>query len=208
MRVYVARHGETDWNVAGRYQGRRESTLTPLGRRQAAALATAMTAAGVQRVVSSPLARCVESARPTAERLRVPLERDERLIEIAHGTWEGRLKDEIAASDAERWRTWREEPGRVAFEGGETLPDVRKRWSAFARDLRPSVPTLVVTHDAVLRVALLEALGHSLDDFWEMSVENGGYAEFDVDGGTWTPVTVNATAHLAGLRVSTTGQAL
>lgn len=208
MRVYVARHGETDWNRAGRYQGRRESTLTELGRAQAEALAGAMVRENVGRVVTSPLARCVDTARPTADRLGLALERDERLIEIAHGTWEGRLRDEIAANDPERWRAWRHDPARVAFAGGETLRDVHERWRAFARDLRPAAPTLVVTHDAVVRVALLDARARPLDAFWDTSVENGGYASFDVDGEEWTLVEEGAAAHLSGVRASTEGQAL
>ena len=119
MRVYVARHGETTWNLAGRYQGRRESELTELGMRQALALADAMDEAGVGRVVSSPLLRCTATARPSADRRGVEVETDDRLIEIAHGTWEGRLRDELAANDPERYRAWRRDPARVQFENGE-----------------------------------------------------------------------------------------
>ena len=57
---------------------------------------------GLGRVVSSPLGRCVETAEPAAQRARLPVETDERLIEIAHGTWEGRMRDEIAQNDGAR----------------------------------------------------------------------------------------------------------
>ena len=88
MRVYVARHGETTWNLAGRYQGRRESALTALGMSQAFALAGAIVQARVERVVSSPLLRCTATAKVAADRLNVRVERDDRLIEIAHGASE------------------------------------------------------------------------------------------------------------------------
>jgi broad specificity phosphatase PhoE len=208
MRVYLARHGETTWNLAGRYQGRRESALTALGMRQALALADAMSAARVSRVVSSPLLRCSATALPSAERANVALETDDRLIEIAHGTWEGRLRDEIAANDPARYHAWRKDPARVAFVGGETLGDVRERWRAFAASFAPALPALVVTHDAVVRVALLEALGQELDAFWEATVENGAYALFEVDDGRWQLLEPCVTDHLAGLRASTEGQAL
>ncbi|HKE36237.1 MAG TPA: histidine phosphatase family protein, partial [Candidatus Baltobacteraceae bacterium] len=94
MRLYVARHGETDWNYEGRYQGQRESTLTELGRRQAEALAGALADSGARRILSSPLRRCVDTARPLAERLGISVETDDRLLEIAHGNWEGRLRAE------------------------------------------------------------------------------------------------------------------
>ncbi len=208
MRVFVARHGETTWNVAGRYQGRRESTLTPRGERQAQALVAPMRAAGVGRVISSPLMRCVETARPTAAALELTLERDERLIEIAHGTWEDRLREEIAANDPERYHAWRHDPANVAFENGETLGDVVERWNAFAGALHPIVPTLVVTHDAVLRVAIVATTGRGLDRFWDAQVENGAYAVFEVDAGTWTLVDERVNAHLATDRAAVEGQAL
>ena len=56
-----------------------------------------------------------------AERLNLPLETDDALIEIAHGTWEGRMRDEIAANDPVRYADWRERPAEVAFEDGESL---------------------------------------------------------------------------------------
>lgn len=208
MRVYVARHGETTWNLAGRYQGRLESELTALGMRQAGALAEAMSAVAVGRVVSSPLLRCAETARPTAERLNLRLETDERLIEIAHGTWEGRLRDELAANDPDRYRAWRHDPARVHFENGESLADVLARWRDFAASFRPSHPALVVTHDAVVRVAILAATGRSLDAFWDAHVENGAYAELEVTEAGWTLLRENVAEHLGALRVPIDGQAL
>jgi broad specificity phosphatase PhoE len=208
MRVNLARHGETTWNLAGRYQGRLESELTPLCVRQARALAAAMSAIPVGRVVSSPLRRCTETARFTAETVKVPVETDERLIEIAHGTWEGRLRDELAANDPERYRAWRHDPAHVRFENGESLADVLARWNDFAASFRPMVPALVVTHDAVVRVAILAATGRDLEAFWEARVENGAYAEFDVAADGWSLLRENVTDHLGALRASIEGQAL
>jgi broad specificity phosphatase PhoE len=208
MRVYVARHGETTWNLAGRYQGRLESELSPLGERQALALADAMTAAGVRRVVSSPLRRCTATAQPTAERAGVLVVTDERLIEIAHGTWEGRYRDELAANDPVRYRAWREDPAHVQFEHGENIADVLARWRTFAASFAPNAPSLVVTHDAVVRVALVDATARRLDDFWTTRVENGAYAAFDVDGGRWALVDECVADHLGALRAPIEGQAL
>ncbi|HEY0396583.1 MAG TPA: histidine phosphatase family protein [Candidatus Elarobacter sp.] len=208
MRVYVARHGETTWNAAGRYQGRLESELSALGARQAEALADAMAALNVRRTISSPLKRCVETAQPSAARANVAVETDERLIEIAHGTWEGRLRDEIAANDPERYRAWRHDPAHVRFVQGESIGDVLERWRGFARAFRPDAPALVVTHDAVVRVALLDAARRELDAFWEARVENGAYAEFDVTTAGWSLLRENVAGHLGALRASIEGQAL
>jgi broad specificity phosphatase PhoE len=208
--VYVARHGETTWNLAGRYQGRRESGLTGLGMRQGMALAQAFTTQEprIERIIASPLVRCAATAQFVAERLNLPLETDVRLIEIAHGTWEGRLRDEIAANDPETFRAWKERPADVSFDGGETVADVRDRWRDFASTLATDVPTLVVTHDAVVRIALLEADSRPLDDFWGVEVENAAYAIFTVNRGTWQVRQSLFKAHLDGLRADTEAQAL
>jgi len=210
MRVYVARHGETTWNLAGRYQGRRESALTALGVQQGFALADAFERIEprIERIVASPLLRCSATAKFVADRLNIALETDDRLLEIAHGTWEGRLRDEIAADDPERFRAWKERPGAVAFEGGETLAQVQARWLNFAASFPDGPPALIVTHDAVVRVAILAAQGRALDDLWAVQVENAGFAEFDVAAGRWTLHNESANAHLAGLQAAIGGQAL
>jgi broad specificity phosphatase PhoE len=213
--IWLARHGETTWNVAGRYQGRLESTLTPLGERQAAALAAYFVArakggeAVPERIWSSPLLRCTATAQPSATALGVPIECAELLIEIGHGTWEGRYREDIAREDPERYRSWREEPALVAFDGGETLADVLARWRTFADALaRETRHALVTTHDAVLRCALLDLLGRPLGDFWKMRVENGAFALLASDGQRLSLVRECEVDHLRDLRAEVSGQAL
>lgn len=213
--VWLARHGETTWNLAGRYQGRLESALSARGVRQGFALADAFGASLARgepvptRIVSSPLLRCHATARFVATRLGVAIEIDERLIEIAHGTWEGRYRDELAANDAARYRTWREHPAAASFEGGETLVDVRDRWRAFATDLAArDEDTLVVTHDAVVRCALVDLAGRSLDEIWTVRVENAGYARLERRDGALVVAEACVDAHLGPLRADVATQAL
>jgi broad specificity phosphatase PhoE len=212
--IYIARHGETTWNVAGRYQGRLESPLSALGVAQAHALAEyfgalAERGAAVRHIVSSPLVRCTQTAQAVADRLGLAVSVDERLIEIAHGTWEGRYRDEIAANDPQRYRTWRNDPEHVAFERGETLRDVVARYRSFAASLvHATADTLVVTHDAICRVALLEAMGRPLHDFWRVHVENGAFAVLHADGERLSVVEECHAEHLASLRAPLEGQAL
>lgn len=213
--IWLARHGETTWNLAGRYQGRLESALSGLGMQQGMALGQhfferlGRGEPVPARIVSSPLLRCVATARLGAQRLGLPVEIDERLIEIAHGTWEGRYRDELAANDPERYRRWREDPARVAFEGGETLADVRERWRSFANDVAErDEPLLVVTHDAVVRCALVDLEGRPLDDFWRTRVENGAYALLARERGVLRVARECVHEHLAGIRADVKIQAL
>ncbi len=213
--IAVARHGETTWNLAGRYQGRLESDLTPRGESQARALAAALRvmpgplATLPKRIISSPLRRCRNTAAPLAELLGLPIEIDDRLIEIGHGSWEGLLREEIAEQDPVRYAAWRTAPASVRFEGGEMLADVAKRWHDFAAELAAaSEATVVVTHDAVVRIALLLLEGRPLDDLWKVPVENAAFARLERVDGKLVLITESVTSHLAALRTSTAGQAL
>ena len=213
--IWLARHGETTWNVTGRYQGRLESKLSELGVRQGLALARHFSHGREggevvpERVVSSPLSRCTATALMSADRLGLGVETDERLIEIAHGSWEGRYRDELAANDPDRYRMWRNDPAHVAFDGGETLAAVLARWRSFASDLiARSEPTLVVTHDAVVRCALLDLRDRALDDFWKTRVENAAFALIERAGGRLRLVEECVYAHLEDLRADVSEQAL
>ncbi len=206
--VVVARHGETAWNRAGRYQGRRESALSDLGRRQAQALARALGTEPIARIVSSPLQRCVATAQPLAEQRGIALETDADLLEIDHGSWEGRLRAEVARDDGARLAAWAAAPASVRFPGGESLAEVAARWAAFARALDADATVVVVTHDVVVRVALLAATGGPLGDLWSVPAVNGGYARLAVERGVWRVLAPCVDAHLEGLRADLRRQAL
>jgi broad specificity phosphatase PhoE len=210
VKLYIARHAETTWNLAGRYQGRRESALSALGIQQGFALGGALAGADPPpaRIITSPMERTRATAAFVAERLNLPLENDDALIEIAHGTWEGRLRDEIAANDPALYATWRERPAEVVFEEGESLRDVAARWQRFRAVLAVDRPTLLVTHDAIVRAALLNIAGRPLSDFWSVRVENAAYAVVDVEGNRWSLIQESVNDHLAGQRAATESQAL
>lgn len=210
MIVLVARHGETTWNLAGRYQGRLQSALSALGVRQGLALAEALAheTPRVNRIVSSPLLRCTATAQFVADRLDLRVSIDERLIEIGHGDWEGRLRDEIMRDEPQNWYLWKNKPTEITFSSGDSMQKVAERWYAFISDQTFTVPTLVVTHDAVVRAALCLAQGFSLDDMWKVRMENAAYARFDADADTLRLIDPCVNAHLQGLRADIARQAL
>ncbi|HKU68228.1 MAG TPA: histidine phosphatase family protein [Candidatus Baltobacteraceae bacterium] len=208
VNVYIARHGETTWNAVGRYQGRLETPLSPLGQAQAQALAQALESQEIGRIISSPLSRCVQTALPLSAHIGVPLETDPLLLEIAHGTWEGRYRDEIASTEPELYRTWRECPQLVKFQGGESLADVLERWKRFVQQFEPRENTLLVTHDIVVRLALLERTGRPMEDLRHVRALNAAYALFEVSAGAWTLRRECVGEHLSGLAADPEKQAL
>jgi probable phosphoglycerate mutase len=126
-RLLLIRHGETDWNVEGRYQGQEDPPLNDRGRDQSLLLAEKLSGIPLEVLYSSPLARARETARALEERFGVPLHFEPRLMEIHLGDWGNRLATEVAVRDAERYRRWETDPWSVTPPGGENLFQVRER---------------------------------------------------------------------------------
>lgn len=173
MRVLLARHGETLWNAEGRYQGQIDIPLSPVGERQAALLFERLKDVRITRAVASPLSRAKRTAEVALGESRAAmLDLDAELMEIAHGTWEGKLASEIREEDGARLQAWREAPDTVLMPGagGESLPIVLERaWRGFERacaGLGDDDTLLLVAHDAVNRVILCRVLGVPMSKVW------------------------------------------
>jgi glucosyl-3-phosphoglycerate phosphatase len=159
-RLLIWRHGRTEWNATGRFQGQLDPPLDAEGRNQAARVAPHLVAAGLSPddtvVVSSDLVRAAETAAVLAELLGVPLTLDPRLREHGLGTWEGLTRDEVAARYPEQYADW--VAGRpVRDRGGEQPASVAERALAAVADLPPVGAAVLVTHGGTAG-RLLEAL--------------------------------------------------
>jgi broad specificity phosphatase PhoE len=212
VRLLLVRHGESTWNAEGRYQGRRDAPLSPRGARQAEALAQRLATDDSIRpraIVSSPLSRARDTAAPTAQALGLEIDVDPDLVEISHGEWEGLLKSEIELRWPAMFAAWRAAPESVHFPDGESLADVRARWLSFVSDVeRSPSPLFVVTHDVIVRLAVLQARGQPLSAFNTLAAENAAISAFDYDKGVLTLVSLNEGSHLGEHRADPSAQAL
>jgi len=155
--VYLARHGETDWNLQQRWQGHTDVALNPTGHAQARGLAEAMASVPLAGIVSSDLLRASETARIVAEGLGLPVAyTDIDLRERAFGVFEGLTRDQCITRHPEAWRAWVAE--QRAPHGGEEPHAVAARMTrAIARaasHFAGGGPILLVTHGSALRAAV------------------------------------------------------
>ena len=153
--VYLARHGQTEYNAKLRFQGHLPVPLDATGREQAAALAEAAVPYGFVVLIASPLERSMETARIVGARIGLEPSPDERLVETDCGDWTDRPMDEVRAEDPERFQAWVDGDPDFRFPGGESFTEQSARVQAAMADIRTyEHPTLVVSHRHTMRYAL------------------------------------------------------
>lgn len=191
--LILVRHGQTQANADGRLLGRADPPLTELGRRQACAIADIV--ARDARVVSSPLVR----ARDTAAALGLPVEVDDRWIEVDYGEFEGERPGDVP-SDV--WRRWREDPDFVPG-GGESLEDVARRVRAACESLSTEAverEVVVVSHVSPIKAAVAWALGVGPSVAWRTYLDVASVCRIAIGPHGPTLLTFNETSHLGTLR--------
>jgi broad specificity phosphatase PhoE len=190
--LILVRHGQTDANAAGLLLGRSDPALTDLGRRQAAAVALAV--GSPARVLSSPLAR----ARDTAAAIGLPVEVDDRWIELDYGRF-----DQVPVDDVpdELRRRWQADP-ELAPPGGESLSTVGRRVRSACEDLlgeAAAADVVVVSHVSPIKAAVAWALGVGEGVAFRLHLDVAGICRIAV--GPARPVlhSFNDCAHLAAV---------
>ncbi|MBJ17806.1 MAG: histidine phosphatase family protein [bacterium] len=156
-RMLLIRHGETPWNVAGRWQGHADPDLTEEGWGQARSVALALAAESLRpwsHIVASDLSRARQTASVLAEKLSLSIEIDVRLRELDVGSWSGLTRAEIEGRDRETLLAFESGEPTIRPGGGESRVEIRERAHDFVRDLagrRSGAHVIVVTHLGVIR---------------------------------------------------------
>lgn len=199
-RLLVWRHGRTEWNARGRFQGQLDPPLDGTGRRQAARAATALAAAvGPDAlVVSSDLDRARATAQALADELGTSVRVDPRLREHGLGSWEGLTREDVARDLPEQYADWM--AGRpVRGRGGEDPAEVARRALAALADLPAAPVAVVVTHGGTggrLVEALLGLGPEHRRVFGPLG--NCAWTELAFQGTRWRVLRHNASADPSG----------
>ncbi len=165
--LHVVRHGRTADNAAGRLLGRADPDLDDVGRRQAAAVAASFD--GVDRLISSPLARCRQTAEAIGARFGLEVEVDDRWIELDYGEFD---RMGLSSVPPETWAAWQADPG-FRPPGGETLLELADRVGGALHELAPTAvdhDVVVVCHVSPIKAAVAWALGVDIGISWRSHV--------------------------------------
>jgi probable phosphoglycerate mutase len=205
-RFLLIRHGETDWNRAGKFQGQIDVPLNDNGRNQASLAAEFLKDTPIHFGFTSPMLRPKETAEIILKYHQgVDLRSDADLREISHGLWEGKFESEIDTEYPGELDRWRNQPESVQMPEGENLQDVWDRatvaWQSILSQVGNETQTgIVVAHDATNKVLLCHLMGLGMADFWKIKQGNGAVTVIDYPQGIeGQPViqALNITSHLS-----------
>ncbi len=185
MKLFLTRHGQTDWNTAGRYQGQSNTPLNETGLHQAEQIAKRLSKETIHAIYSSDLSRALDTAnkiqalQPTAKTVIT----DTRWRELSFGDWEGLTYQEMSAQSPELFKAWMKDPLTVSTPNGETLAQLAERVKAAFDEIKrehKDQTVLVVAHSGSLQSLLAVTLGVDLNRYWQFRISQASLSELNV----------------------------
>jgi broad specificity phosphatase PhoE len=180
---YLIRHGSNDYfthTIVGRALG---IHLNDAGRSEAGQLAKGLANEGIQKIFSSPLERCRETAEPLSKKLSVEVQIADALLEVDFGDWTDKKFAELEPT--EHWKRWNYFRGGVRAPNGETMIEVQSRVVGFIQKLHDQFPNeriALFSHGDPLRAALIHFLGAPTELIRRIEISPAGVSVLTMDG--------------------------
>lgn len=201
-RLLLIRHGQTEWNKLGKYQGQSDVALSEEGLEQARCLAEHFPVEKLDAVYASDLFRAMVTARTVADRFGLAVQKEEAFRELSFGDWEGLTYQEIVEGWPEAMSNFLTHPDVMKIPHGETFAQVQARamgrlWEIVAEHEAKDHVVAIFAHGAVLRTMLTALMHMPLSHVWTLSQYNTAVSIVRFDEGRPTVELLNSTAHLA-----------
>ena len=215
-RIFLIRHGETNWNKEGRFQGQIDIPLNENGKNQARKTFEYLRNVSFNKAFSSSMHRPYETAQIILQDNKdLKIEKIDSLVEISHGLWEGKLEAEIRETWPVLLKNWHDKPEEVTMPEGESIKNVSERsveaFKKICSSQKDNDLSLLVAHDAVNKTLICNILGINYSDIWMIKQGNGGITIIDLFNDPSKPPLISAlniTTHLGGIIDSTASGAL
>ena len=175
--IWLVRHGQTDWNLTGRWQGQAPHApgLNDMGRAQALDLQNQLKDIKISTIYSSDLLRARQTAELIAEPLGLTVILEPRLCEMNLGAWEGMLSSEVEAQFPQELAARVQNPFHARAPQGESPSDMAERVVAAVNDIakeHTAESVIIVSHGVSLAIIICHAKGFPLDEVYEHIPEN------------------------------------
>ncbi|UOA09811.1 histidine phosphatase family protein [Methylobacter sp. S3L5C] len=162
LKIYLLRHGETEYSRRGAYCGALDPELTPEGSQMAQAFADAYRSVSWSAIYASPMKRTVATAQPLCEAVGLPMQTRDGLKEIGYGAWEDKEQDDVRVRYEQDYIRWLTEPAWNPPTDGETAVQVASRALPIISEIESNYKNgnvLVVSHKATIRIILCSLMG-------------------------------------------------
>ena len=205
-RVYLVRHGTTEWNKEEIFRGRADCKLNETGQAEARALAEYFVDIPLEAIYASPLSRAMETAQAIAVAKGLRVIPDSDFVDIDFGEWQGLPLREVREKYSDLYRLWRERPQAITFPGGENLAGVRARaWKGLQKVVQknPEKTALIISHRVVTKVLICAVLGLDDSHFWHIKQDTTAVNCFEYARGFFVTSLINDTCHLKSIHSHT-----
>lgn len=175
VEITLVRHGQTDWNLARRFQGQTDIPLNQTGIEQANELASVLVGEQFDAIYASDLSRASQTATIIAETLGVTFTKDARLREICKGVFEGMVYDEVKEKYPDELQRDHDDPVNSRTPGAETVAEVAERMRAVADEIaarHPGGRILLVSHGLAVSTLFCQANQISLTEVYKHIPDN------------------------------------
>lgn len=173
--LYIARHGQTVWNAQNRVCGITDVELTEHGKEQAINLAHEVEEKGIDRILSSPLKRAVETSKVVSEMCRIPFEIDERLVEQNYGIYEGVDRTNADFLNNKRCFVFK-------YPNGESMMQVAHRVYELLDEIKDNYRdknVLIISHGGVCRIIHTYFVDMTNEEFFNYTLQNAKLEKYD-----------------------------
>ena len=190
---YLVRHGVTS-HTGHRLSGRMPDIhLSDAGRGEAEVVATSLAKVRLKSIYSSPIDRCIETARTIADKHGLPVRTRKDLAEVEYGTWTNKSLKTVARTKL--WSSVQKWPAGTRFPEGESFVEIQSRGVAVLEDLRTRHPKdriCVVSHGDVIRLVMAHYMGIHLDLFQRILITPASISVLSVTDSGPVVLTLNA----------------
>ena len=198
-KIFLIRHGETEWNKIGKLQGSSDIDLLPEGIEQARLLVKHAPFNSVDAIYSSDLKRAIETAEILAEKFDLPVIKERGLRETSFGTWEGRYLSELAKENPQGFEKFFTQPDKVKPPNGETFLQSQARIMNALEEIiadNEDKNIIVVSHGAAIRLIICAALVIPISKMWAIGQYNMALNILSFADGHFSVELLNSTLHL------------
>ena len=198
-KIFLIRHGETEWNRVGKLQGISDIRLSPEGINQAHLLAAHTPFNSVDAIYTSDLVRAVMTARILSDKFDLPIIKERGLRETSFGDWEGRYLSNLAKENPNGFEHFFTRPDKVQPPNGETFLQSQARIMNALDEIiadNEDRNIIVVTHGAAIRLILCAALYIPIRKMWAINQNNMAVNILIFNDGDFSIELMNSTLHL------------